>query len=876
MKEEVLLASTSLTKTEPAPYARYMNTDTATETKADGLSAKTQPDKTSHHTEANTGIHPVLSSNPKEGLGSLLHAKILGPAVSMPVDEQRVDSERNTSKDEALKKRNILQALWNALLQAFTKGSNFESKGFQDAMSLSIVFSDAVAASPLSGWDKNKLKSGYLNWYKLSQTYAKDPSVQVVANAGMQEIRQAVTSNKDIDLEKFESEVRGYYVENKESITLDSLKKGVIDTEAAKAEEVEKYEYFKEKLTQRTVILPGVIFSPSRELYSITHSQKSHAEREAAIFLFKEKLAYQRIGLTNLRDRLLIDISVDPNIFSEKIDRQIVDYRHHFGFDDYQVEAIAQLTDSYIEKQKKIRELQESCKDEKGNIDSKRVFAEVFGHQPITEVKAEFRPMEVLFIVKDREEYKKALNSSHEGDLKPISAEEKAREEKSEGMLLAKVGGLENMVVIVSTDDKKLEEHEGTHALNRHISPLVEQASGENSSVLKDRLKIADTDEEKRIAADAYNKRILRLRLMGLQDEILAHFKQGMNPEQIKEQLVGLDSNYIIDKQKELQGILEGINKETSEVLSKSFENVFNAYEETVKKGIDALKSLHKAGYSPEQALGILSVVELKDWEKTAERQIFEKKGVEREIDKNVQPSVLQENEPAARESLAKLQEARKRNKGKHAFEADSESLLRKNAAFIAPMEPLIDLDTRPYERRDGVVDNSVVNVMNKLKEKALTTPGGAQTADIDPLRAELDTIIQTIPELKVQALSAKAKIDNLEHTSQLAQQQEVKAEAQQFYEDIGRYETVLIDEGERKRADRVHAAAVVIDKYLHYDPPPDVADTPEGRVKALLEPIIIPNGPAFPSVIEQLQEYVWDLQRNINRGELERIRSSF
>ena len=260
MKEEIVLAPIRLTKTEPAPYARYMSevdAITKAEPRAEiiGQSPEVQPS----HAE----------NNPKSGFQGLIHGDGQR-AVSEAEHITQKQVEAKAEQQENLKKPNILQALWKALVEAFTKGKGLREDGVYDALALSVVFSEVIAHQP----SEQTLLLSYLSWQKLAIENKESVSVLRVAQIGLQETKNAVIA-KGIVLSDFEDKAKQYYVGHEKEISLAGLKQSI--PEHADAESAKGFKARVEALTQHVEearkqdapILPGEIFSPKFELDKI-------------------------------------------------------------------------------------------------------------------------------------------------------------------------------------------------------------------------------------------------------------------------------------------------------------------------------------------------------------------------------------------------------------------------------------------------------------------------------------------------------------------------------------------------------------------------------------------------------------------------------
>jgi|GEM_PF-6549959 len=872
MDEKLIVTNThesGLTQTVRARYARYMPVADVlpkeeTPVIVDGVERK--PGLAVLPTAGKPAEHHVVHVNnhgAKTGFQELVHGDSVR-AVSETEKSVNEHTDVKKESEEALKKPdNILKALWNALLQAFKKDSNLEEKGFQDALSLSIVFSDAVSASPLTAWDEDKLKTGYLNWYKLSQTYDKDPSVQVVAKAGLQEVRLAVKSKNDadksnIDLEAFEAKVKGYYLENKEHITLDSLKKRALDTEASKAEEAKKQAYFKEQLAHRVLILPGEIFSPSLELKEIM--KKPHAEREIALPLFKEKLEYQKIGLTNLRESLLTKLSTQPEMTQADVDKEIMAYANVCGFDNNQLADIAGITDRFLAKRDQVAALKKQHIDEQtGELNATTLFKAVMGYEPTTKVEAVMGPVSVCFIVKDTAEFKKAVKEE-----KPIGDEAKGR-------IIAHVEGdptLDNMVLVVSTDDPGIITHEIQHSINEPFLRLVDQAAGDKSS-LEERLQKAKDDEERRIIVNSHVRRVRDLRLVGMQDEIFAFTKQGMKGEAIKHILTGENSNYGIDRTTEL-ALLVANDPKHADLLEASFTHVFSEYEGIVVKGIDALQQLFDRKdangfhvYTKEQAIGLLSTTPMKDWNKVVNRLLEQT------------PHAAADVRLSAKEGFDRLHAVRTENAEKD-LKIDEDSALEKNRKFIMPtVIPLAPTDKIPMSDEviekiepRGYTDITIRGYVNDIIDKA-GEPNGLTFADLIAIRGHLNGYPS--PGLKEQQEKKEALrilADAEKRASKVRKEDYAKPRQE-----------MLLSQDEPHSVELKYQSALDLIRFYGSEIfQRDASTWSRGDREELLQPRIGEPNPYSGKItqtgsvmtwIGELQKIIWDIERNIANGSL-------
>ncbi|MDP2598437.1 MAG: hypothetical protein Q8P49_01250 [Candidatus Liptonbacteria bacterium] len=415
-------------------------------------------------------------------------------------------------------------------------------------------------------------------------------------------------------------------------------------------------------------IKPGKVFDPERVggLYRIAPKKmKKELVRD-----YKEKLIFQKQGITGLQVELSERLSKKPDMDREQLLNIIGLFAHLFGFTLKQVRIAEGMIDDYIRRHTAIREVRKQFPSDDA------LFKELFGRDPHGKIEVVESPASLYFRCFDAEDY--ALIFSQKFLVRAdVNKEDVVAANMSGGVSIpgANKPGLEGAIIAENTAslmesentsvkflwklaslqkpgfEKKVDEaalksldmiknitrasskithaHENRHAVNNLFKKLWS-----DSRFLMTWSQIYEKPDQKNALVD-YVRGIREENSDDrIKDEILAFLYSGTDPESIFS---------ILTREKEKGGLydflsfyrtayLETLKKKLGGDIDDSFlraaiEKVFvDEHRKLIKDGIDAFVKLEQNGYSKEGVVAALVNEPLTKWKKVANRLLQKSK----------------------------------------------------------------------------------------------------------------------------------------------------------------------------------------------------------------------------------------------------------
>lgn len=377
-----------------------------------------------------------------------------------------------------------------------------------------------------------------------------------------------------------------------------------------------------------TPILEGETFDPEEELQKVW--KVKGRKRRDAFNVFKAKLAYQLEGWANLRQRLLQDISFDPDISKEELEDILSAYKQRYGFSGNGVKLARSFFQEYLRKRsliKKIPEMFESPED----------FCQKFsGIRPEGKVEMLVKGISVILKFYDRKDFleilKTSLTITHGKNRTTLPGFE-----LTTGALLVntRISYLNGHIIVLDASSPDLSAtlaHEEQHVVYNFLSPL-EEKNMPNFGIFPRTYKDAEKetlDESKKILREYLEKERKRALLLA-KDEIFARKKDNR-----------FDSSKILNlltaKSIELYDFTWDLRKKLTDnpiTLGKlEFFSIYNLtkrilleeYYLGLKEAINAFDDLIRQGFSVEQAIGLLTPVAPWKWKRSVKMILEERK----------------------------------------------------------------------------------------------------------------------------------------------------------------------------------------------------------------------------------------------------------
>ncbi len=368
-------------------------------------------------------------------------------------------------------------------------------------------------------------------------------------------------------------------------------------------------------------IKSGEVFDPTGEFAKL---KKYHGQEGLdQVAIFKEKLKYQKEGMAAIETKVVDYLREHQNLNLKEMEELVAADLDIYGFPSETREKIAGFLKEIIKRSETIKQTIADCLDEKGELDSKKLFTKLFNRPPVGEMKIEHGNLCINFRFKDDEDFTYVASGAYK---RKRATNDRDREiaQSTGGQSLSdypkvKLRGL----IMIETPDyydddfahKTTRLHEEQHAFNflwkdfelsDYVVGLKKMAVLRKSS--GDKLS-EEQMTEWAIMLVRNNPRIEA----NIKDEISAYFKGNIKEEAISEELLLPDTIYEYGAKYNLLDV-----DESDGTLSYRYMRM-------VEKGILAFACLLDAGYSYEAVHAILYTEPLVYWLRVANRMTGEK-----------------------------------------------------------------------------------------------------------------------------------------------------------------------------------------------------------------------------------------------------------
>lgn len=366
-------------------------------------------------------------------------------------------------------------------------------------------------------------------------------------------------------------------------------------------------------------IVRGEIFRPRRELHDIKSFPRS--EKKQKLEEFKEKLAYQKEGLAEMQEIMMLKIRENPDVSKEELMKEAEYFADEFGFNEWQRTVAETVIDAYLQKHKSVRENRAAYPDDKD------IFRKVFGKMPEGKIEVIEGPITLYFRCYDIRDFSGIRGGKFYFGEK-ITDEDIIKNKTIKGVTAYSL--VKDLVgtIIVENFSKPADDsaetlvHEEEHILQELFAGVVEETEKEFDFFTA--FLEAQSKEQKEILFARYFRSLLKESEKRAQGEILAYFKEkDVSAEKIFERLIepeeeGGAYDYRYRLKTELN---EWINeKEFKPFADKAFNEVFEIeYPNLLIAAIEAFENLKKY-YNTEKAVEILRNEPLANWKKAAMR----------------------------------------------------------------------------------------------------------------------------------------------------------------------------------------------------------------------------------------------------------------
>jgi hypothetical protein len=296
-------------------------------------------------------------------------------------------------------------------------------------------------------------------------------------------------------------------------------------------------------LHEEEPIKEGEFFDPDKEICKVTSAPKE--ERAARLDEFRERLTYQKEGLSKLQELLIDIIWNNPEIDQRELLIRIEPFIDKYGLSDKQIEEIHKIISEYDKRHMAVTDFAEKFPD------SKTAFQQLFGFEPSGSVEMLISPITIHFRLQDRNDFSRARNSDSD------KSDEKIKESKyvtGTYLLRKSFNDLEKCIVIENVVGRetdivaKTSTHELQHALSDFFEEILTERISGNNPYSKDELffdsaeKLINSsydDEEFKAGLEDFFKDVKNKALIVAQSEIISWYSEGESINSIAEIIRG-------------------------------------------------------------------------------------------------------------------------------------------------------------------------------------------------------------------------------------------------------------------------------------------------------------------------------------------------
>ncbi len=381
-------------------------------------------------------------------------------------------------------------------------------------------------------------------------------------------------------------------------------------------------------------IKPGEIFDPEKEIRGILKVPKE--ERHQKLAEFKEKLAFQQVGLARVQDILIDEIRSKPEGKMEEFYDLAAEMGGEFGMNDRQRRNMGEALSKYERQHKAVLKIRkEFSKD-------KELFSQLFGSQPKGEIEILTGPVSLYFKCHDFEDYMAVCfheKRKGSGKKRDFTEEEKAEAWDSGAINIYSTAypnigwaiTAENTAKIklpgaLDKDSHQKFAHEEQHIIKSFFDTeemLDPDSPGIQFSVRKNFLAAETEEEKEKILGDFF--RMFRHNAEDLaKDEILAYYKDGRFDRVEGLLLASWEEGGMYDfleEPKKANYLWLKSSDEVRELTKRVKERVLvDEYREIITSGINAVQKMEQTGYEKEEIIALLTHEPLAKWGKAVKR----------------------------------------------------------------------------------------------------------------------------------------------------------------------------------------------------------------------------------------------------------------
>jgi len=381
-------------------------------------------------------------------------------------------------------------------------------------------------------------------------------------------------------------------------------------------------------------IKPGEIFDAEKVIREILKAPKE--ERRTKLAEFKEKLAFQRVGLARVQDIIIDEIRHKPEGKMDDFFDLATEMGAEFGMNNKQRRDTWEALSKYERQHKAVLKIQKEFPKDKD------LFRQLFGVQPKGEIEIITGPVSIYIKCHNIEDYmavcfhEKRKGSGKKRDF----TEEERKEAWDSGAINIYSTAYPNIgwaitaentekIKLPGTLDKDSHQkfvHEEQHIIKSFFDKedLLDPGSpGIQFSVRKNFLA-AETEEEKEKILGDFFRMFRHNAEYQAKDEIFAYYKDGRF-DRIEGELLtpkkegGIYDN--LEEPKKANYLWLRSSDEIRALTKRVVDRVLvDEYKEIIISGTGAIQKMEKAGYEKEEIIALLTHEPLAKWGKVVGR----------------------------------------------------------------------------------------------------------------------------------------------------------------------------------------------------------------------------------------------------------------
>ncbi|MCX6739283.1 MAG: hypothetical protein NT098_04530 [Candidatus Parcubacteria bacterium] len=389
-------------------------------------------------------------------------------------------------------------------------------------------------------------------------------------------------------------------------------------------------------IVEQPPIKSGEIFDPERGIRGILKVPKE--ERRQKLAEFKEKLAFQKVGMARVQDILIDEIRNKPNGKIEDFYDMAVDLGAEFGMNENQKKITKETLEEYQTRHKAVEKMRKEYPE------NEELFRHLFGTVPKGEIEIVTGPVSLYIKCHNFEDYLAVCfhDKRKGGGKKRDFTEEERKEAGESGAINVYSESYPNIGwAITAENTSKLSSsenveqgslqrflHEEQHAVKSLFDKEIFFDPNYPSTVFSVRQSFlsAETNEEKGKVLEDFFRAFRHNAEDYAKDEILAYYKDGRLERVYKELTTTEEEGGLYDflvEPKKLDYLWMKSNDE-DRALSEIVRDrvLIEEYKEIVAGGIISIQKMEEVGYEKEEIIALLTHEPLAKWVKATKRVI--------------------------------------------------------------------------------------------------------------------------------------------------------------------------------------------------------------------------------------------------------------